>query len=107
MSQTLAQYLLTRYLAMERPAARDKEIRSKIKQDRCINPECRSGKKPKARGLCDPCYQQARLAIAEAGDEEARIAKERRLIEQGLILAPKEMGRIRKANRNIFARAAS
>lgn len=101
----LATRLLLQQLSMKRKNLDD--IKGRVHSGRCVNPECDSGQRPRARGLCLRCYTQFRKEMAAQSDDEARIRFEQRCITDGLILNHGEMRRFRRQATNPFARTAA
>lgn len=93
-------------LRSERTRKQQKRVEERVLSGKCLG-TTRDGaeclEKATRRGLCDKCYQQMNSAMSRL-DQEGRAAYEARLISAGVLLADREVLRIK--DKSVFKRLA-
>lgn len=93
-------------LRSERTRKQQKRVEERVLSGSCLGTnrdglEC--SEKATRRGLCDKCYQQMTSAMNKLSQED-RAAYEARLISAGVLLADREVLRIK--DKSVFKRLA-
>lgn len=104
MNQSREQLIMI--LRAERTRKKQKRVEERVLSGKCLGTtrdgsECQEP--ATRRGLCDKCYQQMNASMNRL-DVEQRGAYETRLISAGVLLADREVSKIK--NKSVFKRLA-